>query len=627
MNFFKNVKIVTKIKVLVGILLLAFTGLILYVIPSMDNAVDTATETKLRQVTESAYNVLVTNKKAYDDAKAKYDKEKATNPALVEPKEADYQKKAMNEVKVLRYNEHVVDGKGDMLGYFWINDTAKPFTNMIMHPTRADLDGKVLNDPSFNAAGADKKQNLFNEFVKVVEANPVTNDGFVEYVWPKPVAGGLKDKNGNIVYGPDGKPKMTTIELYPKNSYVKLFKEWNWVIGSGVYIDELNTLKSGFRKNVIILAVSAIVFVALLSAFIITSVRKSTQKLTAHIERLANYDLSEALVLDQKDEMGYLATVINDMSSKIQDLIRKTITISDTLSKSAEQMVRSTDEVQQTSEQVAISISELAKGATEQASSAENSNSSINLIVDGILKIGEDMTESTQLANQAKERVHIGENAIKTQVEKMKESKAVTNDVKASFTELNDKAAAIQQFVGEIKGIADQSNLLALNAAIEAARAGENGKGFAVVANEVRKLAEQSAKSVERIISIIKEINLSLEHSVGKVRNVEDSMVEQEKSLKDAVSAFENITQAVNEITERVNSVAHASTLLNSNAKSASSDINHIAVISEQTAAGTEEVAASTEEQSANIHTIAEVAKELVSVSQTLQSNIRKFTV
>ena len=114
----------------------------------------------------------------------------------------------IKEFQKLRYDEGV--------GYFWINDIARPFPRMIMHPTIPELDGKILDDPKFNCA-LGKKENLFVSFVDVCLKN---EDGYVDYQWPKPTPDGLTEQQ-------------------PKISYVKLFKPWNWIIGTGVYIDDI----------------------------------------------------------------------------------------------------------------------------------------------------------------------------------------------------------------------------------------------------------------------------------------------------------------------------------------------------------------------------------------------------
>ncbi|MBU2515788.1 cache domain-containing protein [bacterium] len=122
--------------------------------------------------------------------------------------EREAKNRAMEEVKRMRYDDDV--------GYLWINDTGRPIPRMIMHPTLPELDGEILNEPRFDCALGMRK----NLFVAFVDVSLEKGEGYVDYLWPKPTREGLTDEQ-------------------PKISYVKLFKEWNWVIGTGVYIDDI----------------------------------------------------------------------------------------------------------------------------------------------------------------------------------------------------------------------------------------------------------------------------------------------------------------------------------------------------------------------------------------------------
>ncbi|MCP4022664.1 MAG: hypothetical protein GY729_12545 [Desulfobacteraceae bacterium] len=116
--------------------------------------------------------------------------------------------KAINFIETLRYDNGV--------GYIWINDTSLPIPRMIMHPTIPDLNGKILDDKKFDCALGIKK-NLFQAFAEICAKK---NEGYVDYLWPKPTNEGLSKEK-------------------PKLSYGRRFKEWNWILGTGVYIDDI----------------------------------------------------------------------------------------------------------------------------------------------------------------------------------------------------------------------------------------------------------------------------------------------------------------------------------------------------------------------------------------------------
>ncbi|MHC4266138.1 MAG: cache domain-containing protein [Planctomycetota bacterium] len=123
--------------------------------------------------------------------------------------EAEAKGQASEAIRKIRY--------GNGTGYLWINDVGRPFPKMVMHPFTPELEGQVLDDPQYNCA-LGRKENLFKAFVDVCTAN---GEGFVDYLWPKPKAG-----------------TSELIPDVPKLSYVRLFEEWGWILGTGVYIDD-----------------------------------------------------------------------------------------------------------------------------------------------------------------------------------------------------------------------------------------------------------------------------------------------------------------------------------------------------------------------------------------------------
>ena len=124
--------------------------------------------------------------------------------------EAEAKKQAGEAIRRIRY--------GNGAGYVWINDTGKPIPKMIMHPLSPELEGKVLDDPKFNCASG-TNANLFQAFVDQCEA---AGEGFVDYRWPKPRPGGSG-------LTPD----------VPKLAYVRSNEQWGWILGTGVYVDDV----------------------------------------------------------------------------------------------------------------------------------------------------------------------------------------------------------------------------------------------------------------------------------------------------------------------------------------------------------------------------------------------------
>lgn len=139
-------------------------------------------------------------------AKKQEKAQNATDTVLIK----SIQRETIDLIKALRYDEGT--------GYFWINDTGYPYPKMVMHPTKPELDGQLLDSPNYNVAMG-KQQNLFQAMVEVCRAK---GEGYVNYVWPKPSPKGL-------------------IPNVPKLSYVKQVTDWQWIVGNGIYLDDVET--------------------------------------------------------------------------------------------------------------------------------------------------------------------------------------------------------------------------------------------------------------------------------------------------------------------------------------------------------------------------------------------------
>ncbi len=228
---------------------------------------------------------------------------------------------------------------------------------------------------------------------------------------------------------------------------------------------------------------------------------------------------------------------------------------------------------------------------------------------------------------QAKDRVDIGLETVMEQKETMVLNKEATEQVGLKVDALSEKSEKIGKIADVITNIAGQTNLLALNASIEAARAGEHGRGFAVVADEVRKLAEESANAAQGIGNLLLEIRSGIEDAVGEMAKVDAIVDTQEKAVERTTGAFDDILKAVEAVMTNIDEMTKEAGELTSFSLVVGENIENIASITEENAAGTEEVSASTEEQTASIQQIASSAAELADLAGELQVSISKFSV
>jgi methyl-accepting chemotaxis protein len=424
-------------------------------------------------------------------------------------------------------------------------------------------------------------------------------------------------KRGNGFYSLNGIDKVMTYAPY---------KEKNWYIFTACTVSDYMQPINKFRNTFVIIELVCVIIAAIIAFIFSKSISKPLKSLTNTAKTISLGDLTQKVEkVNTKDELGQLTLYFDEMVNSLRNIISQVRNMGGDVAASSQEMMASSEEVTKTSEQIAVVISDLAKGASEQASSSEKGNSKIIEIVNGLENIAGEISKSEQLSNQAKNSVEAGKKSVQYQSIKMDENKQASVAVWNAISSLSEKSSEIGEILSVIKGISEQTNLLALNAAIEAARAGEHGRGFAIVSDEIRKLAEQSNSSVNKIDFIIEEVQSGVRLAASEMENASLVVESQEKALLDTVSLFENIFDAVSTINNNIKNVTEETNKLSANASQAGESIGNIASISQEMASITEEVAASTEEQTAVIHQIAESAESLSTLANELQESINKF--
>lgn len=361
--------------------------------------------------------------------------------------------------------------------YFWINDTTG---KVVMPPILPETENKDLTESNPRAKA------LYLRFAELAKANPA---GAIEYYdWQKP-----------------GQDKSL---LFPKSSYVKMIEPWGWVIGTGVYIDDLNL---AFRRVVLEEAIFIVLFAAILvfGTFVANRIlSRPLSTLSSRMLQLADGNLSvETPYTERKDEVGMIAKAFAIFKKNAQekaDLEARQIELEKQAAvEKKEAMNRLAEDFDA---RVSSVISVLSSSASGMLTSAKTMATSSQESIETSLLVSSAATEASsnvQTVASAAEELSASSAEIARQIASVaqKSSRASEEAAKtnAEVGELNKLADSIGEVVGAIKDIADQTNLLALNATIEAARAGDAGKGFAVVADEVKKLASETAAKTTEI--------------------------------------------------------------------------------------------------------------------------------
>ena len=414
------------------------------------------------------------------------------------------QQQAKSAIKALRYQGQ---------DYFWINNS-KP--DMIMHSIKPQLDGKYLGDIKDKAGNF-----LFNDMAKIVQQQ---GRGFVNYFWAKP---GHEDPVAKI-------------------SYVIGFQPWGWIVGSGIYVDDVAALYQQKIKQVaLILSICLVVMMIIAWALGRTIIKPSEEALLA-MEDIAqgNGDLTHRLSQEGNDELSKISTAFNIFASKLADMIREMAPVSAHISAAATQL-----------NGVA---SETAESANQQHHGVDSVAAAMNELLASNQEVASSAQQAATAAEEANQKSQQGMNAVKQASDEMASLSNLLEDTAKGADALAADSQTIGSVLDVIRGIAEQTNLLALNAAIEAARAGEQGRGFAVVADEVRTLATRTQASTDEIEQIIRSLQSKAKEVTGAIVQTRDQSANTAKHAQHAGIVLDEIGEQVNIITSLNHQIAEA---------------------------------------------------------------------
>ncbi len=326
-----------------------------------------------------------------------------------------------------------------------------------------------------------------------------------------------------------------------------------------------------------------------------------------------------------KDEIGVLVNSEKLMVENLRKVLGDVQTASQSVSASAQQLSASGTELNSAVQQISTTVDQVSRGSQSQAQRVEKAKHTVEELARSMNQLSSNAKDSVEISNQVGLLSEKGTESAKEAGSRMNKIIEVTNTSAQKVKALADKTGEITAVLEVIKQIADQTNLLALNAAIEAARAGEAGRGFAVVADEVRRLAESSARSSDEIDAKLKQMQ---EHAQEVVADIETSSneVNQGKLVIDSsLKSLHEIAVNIKNVSDTVKNLSKLAHEQVTKVKAVAADAVEIAAVSEQNAAATEEASAAVEEQTAQTHEIATASNHMAELANQLQSTISKF--
>ena len=489
MDFLRNLSIRQRfwiIQAVVMLILCIISALMLFQIKQeLNNSRNDLTE---RQI-ESAYSVL---------------EHFYTLEQRGELSRNDAQKQAMAVIRQMRYagNE-----------YFWINDLN---AIMLMHPLQPAYEGVDLMTLTTKDG-----VNHMGDMVKLAKSQ---GQGHYQYEWSK-VKGG---------------------DLFDKVSYVRSFTPWNWMIGTGVFLDDIQTAFMDIATELIAVCVALALLMSALLALIASSINRPIRAASMAMKNIASGDgdLTRQLEVSGNDELTALSAHFNAFVTKVRTAVGQVLAAATSIDQSA----RSVDSIAATAHE----------HGEQQAQQMDVIATAINEVTYGVQDVAKNAEHAATEVHAAEEQAKQGLANIEGSIGQINQlSNSIERSVEVIRT-LANESNQIGTVLEVIRSIAEQTNLLALNAAIEAARAGEQGRGFAVVADEVRLLAQRTQQSTAEIQNMIERLQVNSDAAVKAINESSHASQATVEQASQAGASLTQITHALRTLTDLNASIASA---------------------------------------------------------------------
>lgn len=489
MQFLEKIDVFWRIAIFGAIPVAALFAVEVNSVLSLKQAFVDAKRAQTQRVTEVAYGVL---------------EHHAALEAAGLPRE-EAQRRALATIRGLRY------GGSE---YFWINDMQ---TKMVMHPFKPELEGKIL-DQLQDPGG----KRMFVEFAAQARDHGA---GFVNYQWPKP-----------------GQEQPV-----PKISYVKGFAPWGWVVGSGVYIDDIESAFWAQAARSLLVGGVIVLLLSICAWLMLRSILRQLGGEPAYAVQVANRiaagDLSSEIQVRAGDTASILGA-LGAMQTNLRTILGKIVTDAGKVSSGVDKL--------------ATEASEITQATKKQTSATADTGSAVEAISHSASVVATLAKETENHSNEVASLTMRGEEIVQSAADGMNTIAQTVQHASHQIGALETRASEIGTIAQVIKEIADQTNLLALNAAIEAARAGEQGRGFAVVADEVRKLAERTAQATTEIARTIDAIQSDTRLAVEGMATATPIIGEGVTKAAQAAEVLQNIREESQSTLDKISNLAQS---------------------------------------------------------------------
>lgn len=381
-------------------------------------------------------------------------------------------------------------------------------------------------------------------------------------------------------------------------------------------------------KNVtIILVLVACLLSIFISVVISSGIKKSVKYMTDKMQSVSEGDLKVRFMIQGKSEFADISSRLNHMLEGVSTLLIRAKEVNGKVTDSAQNLNKASNSIKESNSYISVVMNELKNGMTNQAEDTIASYEELETLAESIEKVADETLEISEIVTVTEKYLEDNSEAIDELSLRAKETSAIMFEIIDAINALEKQTQQIEEIIKVVYEIADETSLLSLNASIESARAGANGKGFQVIAEEIRKLAEQSKESTEKITSIIAETSHTAEHATQTAMNARQTIGRQEGAVSAVYKSFEEMKMKLESLIKLVSEVNGNVSVMGDKKNETVKNMESISSVTEEAVSSVTLVNESVSRQNEEVINLTTISAEMQNQIIELEKAMEQFII